>query len=151
MKLKIYNSKRNKWIYTKLRNSYVKEFHIFIKEVKTFSDVDLHGIRPLELFKIYEGYDDTLIILSRRKKCQAFIQFTRYDDYTFVNYLYVRKSQRKRGYGKRLLNMIKADVIQLYCQPENKTAQNFYANLGFKKMPESEFPNLERLELRRFL
>ena len=67
--------------------------------------------------------------------------------YTFVNFLYVKKSQRKRGYGKRLFNMIKADVIQLYCQPENKTAQSFYANLGFKKMPESEYSDLDRLEL----
>lgn len=151
MKLKIYNSKRNEWIYTKLRNSYVKEFHTFIKEVKTFSDVDLNNISPLKVFYGEINFDDTFILFSRRNKCQAFIQFTRYDEYTFVNFLYVKKSQRKRGYGKRLLNMVKADVIQLTCQPENKNAQNFYANLGFKKMPESEYPDLDRLELRRFL
>lgn len=151
MKLKIYNSKRNEWIYTKLRNSYVKEFHTFIKEVKTFSDVDLNNISPLKVFYGDINFDDTFILFSRRNKCQAFIQFTRYDEYTFVNFLYVKKSQRKRGYGKRLLNMVKADVIQLTCQPENKNAQNFYANLGFKKMPESEYPDLDRLELRRFL
>ncbi len=149
MKLKIYNSKRNEWIYTKLRNSYVKEFHTFIKEVKTFSDVDLNNISSLKVFYGDINFDDTFILFSRRNKCQAFIQFTRYDEYTFVNFLYVKKSQRKRGYGKRLLNMVKADVIQLTCQPENKNAQNFYANLGFKKMPESEYPDLDQLELRR--
>lgn len=149
MKLKIYNSKTNDSLYLNFYNSYVKEFDKFLKEVKTFSDVDLHGIYPSQLLKVDEGFDDTFILFSRRNKCQAFIQFTRYDDYTFVNYLYVKKSQRKRGYGKRLLNMVKADIIQLYCQPENKNAQNFYANLGFKKMPESEYSDLDRLELRR--
>lgn len=147
MKLKIYNSKKNKWIKLRYFDSFDKEFDKFIKEVKTFSDIDLHGISSLDLLCKDENHDDTFILLSRRYKCQAFIHFTRYADYTFVNYLYVKKSQRKRGYGKRLLNMIKADVIQLYCQPENKTAQSFYANLSFKKMPESEYSDLDRLEL----
>ena len=43
MKLKIYNSKTNDSLYLNFYNSYVKEFDKFIKEVKTFSDVDLNA------------------------------------------------------------------------------------------------------------
>ncbi|MBR6153054.1 MAG: GNAT family N-acetyltransferase, partial [Treponema sp.] len=104
-------------------------------------------IRYWDLLRKEEKYDDSFIMLSRRNKCQGFIHFTREEGFVFVNYLYIKKSQRKRGYGKKLLNLTKADRIQLFCQPENKNAQEFYRHLSFKKLPESGNPDLDRLEL----
>ena len=49
MKLKINNSKKNKWFKLRCFDSFDKEFDKFIKEVKTFSDIDLHGISSLDL------------------------------------------------------------------------------------------------------
>ncbi len=123
----------------KLLDSFKREFLKYFNECQKFNLIDLKDITYENLLNLKEN--EKTILISKRNKCVGFINYTENDfnnlekfrNYCHVNFIYVKKSFRNKGYGRKLMNQInqKKYDVTLFCQPQNKKAQGFYEHLGF--------------------
>ena len=126
----------------KLLASFKNEFSKYFNECHKFNLIDLSDTTYETLLNLSD--DERTVIISRKNKCIGFINFKensyeekdKYRDYCHVNFIYVKKSFRNMGFGRKLMNQInqKKFDITLYCQPENKKARGFYEHLGFMNL-----------------
>ena len=130
----------------KLLESFKKEFSKYFDECQKFNLIDLSDTTYETLLNLAEN--EKTVMIAKRNKCIGFINYTennsenieKFRSYCHVNFIYVKKSFRNKGYGKKLMNQInqKKYDITLYCQPQNKKAQGFYEHLGFMNLGKAD-------------
>ena len=77
--------------------------------------------------------DELRIITDDKDKIIGFVHFTVNSDYNFINFLYVIPKFRKRGYGKKLVELSSNQKsTKLNCLYREEKARSFYENLGFE-------------------
>ena len=77
--------------------------------------------------------DELRIITDDKDKIIGFVHFTVNSDYNFINFLYVIPKFRKKGYGKKLVELSSNQKsTELNCLYREEKARSFYENLGFE-------------------
>jgi ribosomal protein S18 acetylase RimI-like enzyme len=142
----------------KIRKATIKDFEI-LKDIKLLSKKEemkySDSLKPLgktigiyfEYFKAELEKKNSAVFIAEDKKPIGIIIVTYFDPLRiskfarkgYVSNLYVMKTHRKKGIGKKLLNISlkwlkenKVKYISLEIHLKNKKALNFYRGLGFK-------------------
>jgi len=152
-------AKKFKWIIWFLNKLMIYYFwgdkmrieHANINDFSFLDLIDLH-ISEVELIKsiqnhrIYIMYDDN----------NKFIGVLRYnlfwDNTPFINFIFINKQYRNKGYGSKLLKYFEEEIISkkykivLSSSPSNELGQHFFRKNGYLDCGELSLPN-EPLEI----
>lgn len=94
---------------------------------------------------------ESLVIFHQQKIC-AVIAASNYNNYSYIDSLFVSSLYRRRGLGTYLINRIKPNLdypIYLLCFAEPYLVE-FYINLGFLSIEDNELPRRIREYLDNF-
>ena len=92
-----------------------------------------------------------LVIFHQNKICAVIIASS-YNNYSYIDSLFISDLYRRRGLGTYLINRIKQNLdypIYLLCFPEPYLVE-FYSNLGFLSIEDNELPRRIREYLDNF-